>query len=120
VSDERALSLDDVRAIAEVLADVLEARGLVAAPPDGPRRILDAAQVGRLLGRDRRWVYAHAEELGGFRYADGPRARMGFDLQAIERWMCQRQISQAGSRRPRRGRPRKTLANDAGLIPFEG
>lgn len=86
MSDEITLRLDDLRAIAEVLADVLEARGVVAAPPEPPGRVLDAVQVARLLGRDRRWVYAHAEELGGFRYADGPRARLGFDLDVIERW----------------------------------
>jgi hypothetical protein len=120
VSDARVLPLDDVRAIAEVLADILEARGLVAVPAAGPHRILDAAQVGRLLGRDRRWVYAHAEELGGFRYADGPRARIGFDLEVIERWMRERRISQVQSRRPRRGRPPRTLASNASLIEFEG
>jgi hypothetical protein len=118
VSDARALPLEDVRAIAEVLADVLESRGLVAVAADGPRRVLDAAQVGRLLGRDRRWVYAHAEELGGVRYANGPRARLGFDLEVIERWMRERRISEVHSRRPRRGRPPKTLA-DASLISFE-
>ncbi|MGI9097034.1 MAG: hypothetical protein ACR2H2_00795 [Solirubrobacteraceae bacterium] len=107
-----------MRAIAEVLADVLEARGVVAAPVDGPHRVLDAVQVGRLLGRDRRWVYAHAEELGGFRYANGPRARIGFDLEVVERWMRERRISEVKSRRPRRGRPPKALAN-ASLIAFE-
>ncbi len=118
MSDARALPLDDVRAIAEVLADVLEARGLVAARADEPCRVLDAAQVGRLLGRDRRWVYAHAEGLCGFRYANGPRARIGFDLKVIECWMRERRISEVQSRRPRRGRSSKPRAN-ASLISFE-
>ena len=109
---------EDVRAVAEALADVLEERGLVVAPADQPGRVLDAVEVGRLLGRDRRWVYAHAEELGGFRYANGPRARLGFDLVIIERWKREQQISAAKARRPRRGRPPKTLTQ-AGLIPFE-
>jgi hypothetical protein len=107
-----------IRAIAEALADVLEERGVVAAPIEQPGRVLNAAQVGRLLGRDRRWVYAHAEQLGGFRYANGPRARIGFDLEVIERWKRDQQISAAKARRPRRGRPPKTLPQ-AGLIPFE-
>jgi hypothetical protein len=96
----------------------LEERGVFAAPTDQPSRVLNAVQVGRLLGRDRRWVYAHAEELGGFRYANGPRARIGFDLEVIERWKGNQQISAANARRPRRGRPPKTLPQ-ADLIPFE-
>jgi hypothetical protein len=107
-----------IRAIAEALADVLEERGVFAAPTEHPSRVLNAVQVGRLLGRDRRWVYAHAEELGGFRYASGPRARIGFDLEVIERWKRDQRISAAKARRPRRGRPPKTLSQ-AGLITFE-
>jgi hypothetical protein len=66
VSDE-FLRLDDLRTIAEVLADVLTERGVVAAEPQRPQRVLTAADVAEILDRDRRWVYAHAEELGAFR-----------------------------------------------------
>jgi hypothetical protein len=61
----------DIRALAEVLADVLTERGLVVAtaPPRG--RVLDAAGVAVMLGRDRQWVCDHADELGAFRYGDG-------------------------------------------------
>lgn len=112
-------SLEDVRAVAEAPADVLEERGLVVAPGDQPGRVLNAVEVGRLIGRDRRWVYAHAEELGGFRYGNGPKARLGFDLVIIERWKREQQISAAKAPLPRRcGRPPKTLAQ-ADLIPFE-
>src|SRR3954453_19295865 len=76
----------ELRAIAEAVADVLEERGLVAAQPVVRARIFDAAAVAELLGRDRQWVYAHADELGAFRYGDGPRARLGFDAQGVERW----------------------------------
>jgi hypothetical protein len=85
MSDE-SVPLDDLRAIAEVLADVLTERGLVAPEPGRPRRVLNAADPAEILGRDRRWVYAHAEELGAFRYGDGPKGRLGFDLEVIERW----------------------------------
>jgi hypothetical protein len=76
----------DLRALAEVLADVLIERGLVvdAAPRAG--RVLNAAGVAMLLGRDRQWVYDHADELGAFRYGDGPRARLGFDASTVEQW----------------------------------
>jgi hypothetical protein len=108
----------DVRAVAEAVVDVLEERGLVVSALEQPARVLDAVQVGRLIGRDRRWVYAHAEELGGFRYGKGPRARLGFDLAVIERWKRDQQISTVKAQQPRRGRPPKRLAA-AGLIPFE-
>ena len=57
-----------------------------------------------LLGRDRQWVYAHAGELGAFRYGDGPKARIGFDLAMVEQWKRERQIrdTSAARRRDRR------------------
>ena len=122
MSDDGEAELLDVRAVAEALADVLAQRGLVVmAAPRSPTRILDAMQVGLLIGRDRRWVYTHAAELGGFRYGDGPRARLGFDLAAVERWKHDRQ---AGSKRAKgaRGRRRSSglvLDRGARLIPFE-
>jgi hypothetical protein len=62
----------DLRALAEVLADVLVERGLVTSSADAGGRVLDAAAVAHLLGRERQWVYDHANELGAFRYGDGP------------------------------------------------
>jgi hypothetical protein len=120
VSDE-SLLLDDLRAIAEVLADVLTERGVVAAEPQPPQRVLTAADVAQVLDRDRRWVYAHAEELGAFRYGDGPRGRLGFDLEVIERWKRERQLATTRGRAPPRGRPPKglTLTRRASLLPFE-
>ena len=82
--DIGAIAHRDIRAVAEALADVLFERGLVAA--GSPARVLDAAQVADLLGRDRQWVYAHAGELGAFRYGDGPKARIGFDVVTVEQW----------------------------------
>src|SRR4051812_20760819 len=93
----------DVRAIAEVLADVLIERGLVVAGSHGDGRVLDATAVAALLGRERQWVYDHADELGAFRYGNGPRARLGFDRHSIERW---KRVRTAGQRQeaPSRGR----------------
>jgi hypothetical protein len=109
-----------IRAVAEALADVLMERGLlVAAGSASPARILDAAQVGAMLGRDRHWVYAHARELGAFRFGDGPKARLGFDLAAIERWKRGRAL-QTGrgspAPAPKRRRPLATAAH--ALIPY--
>src|SRR3954453_17056560 len=95
----------ELRALAEAVADVLEERGLVAArAPIGSARVLDAAAVAELLGRDRQWVYAHAAELGAFRYGDGPRSRLGFNSHAVERWKRDRQGAAPVSRQ-RNGRP---------------
>lgn len=45
---------NDVRALAEALADVLAERGLVVpAGSTSAARVLDASEVGLLLGRDR-------------------------------------------------------------------
>ena len=112
---------DDVRAIAEALADVLTERGVVAPEATRPARVLSASDVAEILGRERRWVYAHAEELGAFRYGDGPKGRLGFDADVIERWKRERQLSTTRGRAPRRGRPPNglTVGRRAALLPFE-
>lgn len=102
MSQAEGLGRIDLRALAEALADVLLERGLLVAGARGSvARVLNAAQVGVLLGRDRHWVYAHARELGGFRFGDGPRARLGFDLAAVERGSVR--ISSSLRSAPRRG-----------------
>jgi hypothetical protein len=108
------------RAIAEALADVLVERGLVVERTAGPAaRVLDVVQVADMLGRRPAWVYAHAAELGAFRFGDGPKARLGFDVSNIERWKRDRR---AGARepepRPRRRRSRQDTRG-ANLIPYE-
>lgn len=116
-----ALPLEDVRAIAEVLADVLTERGVVSAEPRRSQRVLNAAEVADLLQRDRRWVYAHAEELGAFRYGDGSKGRLGFDLDVIERWKRERQLVTTRGRAPKRGRLPGGLPQSrrVALLPFE-
>jgi hypothetical protein len=117
--DIETIARRDIRVVAEALADVLFERGLVAA--GSPARVLDAAQVADLLGRDRQWVYAHAGELGAFRYGDGPKARIGFDLVTVEQWKRERKIRSA-SPPPRRRDRRRSSAVGVGatrLIPYD-
>jgi hypothetical protein len=114
----------DVRAIAEAVAEVLEERGLLPGAAAPPARVLNVADVARLLGRSPGWVYEHAGELGAFRFGAGPRARIGFDHEAIERWKRDRQIRQAPAaarKRPehRRSRLRTAPAAAVDLIPYE-
>lgn len=110
---------EDTRALAEAIADVLAERGLVAAP--AATRVLNVAEVARLLGRNRAWVYDHAAELGAFRFGAGPRARLGFDLANVERWKRERKLAQrAATPKPRRRRSRQEgLPSGVELIPYE-
>ena len=110
----------DVRELAEAVADVLAERGLVGGRVPRSGRILDAAEVSRMLGRDRSWVYEHAAELGAFRFGDGPRARIGFELEAVVQWKRDRQMrpTAADESRPRR-RGNRAPQGAANLIPYE-
>jgi predicted DNA-binding transcriptional regulator AlpA len=123
VSDGEDRTSEEIRALAEAVVDVLEERGLVASPERTPGRVLKVVDVAMLLGRSRPWVYEHAAELGAFRFGNGPRARIGFDRDAIERWKREQQILKPASPMPsarRRGRSRKTAVPMAvNLIPYE-
>jgi predicted DNA-binding transcriptional regulator AlpA len=123
VSDGEARTKEEIRALAEAVVDVLEERGLVASPERPHGRVLKVVDVANLLGRSRPWVYEHAAELGAFRFGNGPRARIGFDRDAIERWKREQQILKPATPTPsarRRGRSRKTAVPMAvNLIPYE-
>ena len=112
---------DEVRAIAEAVADVLAERGLVVyAGPGASARVLSVREVSKLLGRSAPWVYAHATELGAIRMGNGPKARIGFDLTAIEHWKRENQIRPPEARRSSRPRPRRRSSSRAtNLIPYE-
>jgi predicted DNA-binding transcriptional regulator AlpA len=123
MSNEAQRGTDDVRALAEAVADVLEERGLLSQAHASPGPVLKVADVAQLLGRSQAWVYDHAAELGAFKFGNGPKARIGFDRDAIERWKRDRQIlKSSGVSRPasRRGRPRKSPRPGAtNLIPYD-
>jgi hypothetical protein len=110
----------DPRVLAEAVVDVLVERGLVAAPDHEPvGRVLTVADVARLLGRSRAWTYEHAAELGAFRYGNGPKARIGFDVRAVERWKHGQQMLKPAAA-PRRRRSRQEgLAPGVKLIPYQ-
>jgi hypothetical protein len=108
----------DVRALAEAVVDVLTERGLAVLT--APQRVLTAAQTARVLGRSLQWVYAHAGELGAFRYGGGPKARLGFDLASIERWKTAQLVDPPARRRPS-DRRRVVVGGSAPakLIPYD-
>lgn len=110
----------EVRAIAEAVADVLAERGLVVyAGPGAAARVLNVREVAQLLGRSGAWVYGHASELGAIRMGTGPRARIGFDLVRIEQWKRENEIGPPAARKPPRRRVRRNTSSGANLIPYE-
>jgi hypothetical protein len=119
---DASFALDNARAIAEALADVLTERGLVVDATAAPAaRVLGVSEVARVLGRRPAWVYQHAAELGAFRFGNGPKARLGFDLASIERWKRDRQSRTPSSESsPPRQRSRQDgLPRGMKLIPYE-
>lgn len=86
-----------VEAVAQALAEATPeiavrvaahvAAMLGAEPMSAVPRAVDAATLARRLGVTRGFVYEHADELGGARLGDGPRARLRFDLdRALQAW----------------------------------
>jgi hypothetical protein len=70
-----------VDAIAERLSDLL-----CSEPPHGG--LMDAATLAGILGVDRSYVYAHADELGAVRLGGGSKPRLRFDPEAAREAMA--------------------------------
>jgi hypothetical protein len=77
---ERPPDYDDaLDRLADLIADRLAARlGDLAREPNRAEALVDAAEIARLHGKTRSWVYEHAGELGAVRLGSGPRPRLGF------------------------------------------
>jgi hypothetical protein len=71
---ELRLAPESIEALAIRLAELMQ-------PHDPPRQRqrISAAEVARLWGVHRRWVYEHADELGARRLGGGRRPRLRFD-----------------------------------------
>jgi hypothetical protein len=82
------VSLDeqDIERIAVRVVELL--RGENAPSHQRGQRLVDAAQLAVILGVERDWVYAHARQLGAVRLG-GPRGRLRFDVNAIQRQLAQ-------------------------------
>lgn len=91
------LSNADIEAIAHRVVALMNNQ------PAGSGRYVDAAKLAIELDVDRDWVYAHREELGGFRLG-GPRGRLRFDLVKVRQTFgLEEQVSSA-PRLPYRGK----------------
>ncbi|WP_037497651.1 hypothetical protein [Solirubrobacter soli] len=99
------LDPDDIEAVARRVAELLRASTSATEP------LVDAAELARILGVDRDWVYAHARRLGAVRLGDGPKARLRFDIERVRATLAAvgpgKQPALGELPRPRRGRPRR-------------
>jgi hypothetical protein len=83
------LSAADVDALADALADRLAPRvAELLRRPEPAGELVDAQTLAGLLGVDRSYVYAHADELGAVRLGGGSKPRLRFDLEAAREAMA--------------------------------
>ncbi|MGH2928181.1 MAG: hypothetical protein ACRDL8_08260, partial [Solirubrobacteraceae bacterium] len=68
---------DALDRLADLLAERLAVR-LRELTPARAEPLVDAAEIARLHGKTRTWVYEHAGELGAVRLGSGPRPRLAF------------------------------------------
>jgi hypothetical protein len=112
-----------IEQIAQRVAELL-AGGTV--PAGAPAGLVDAGTVARHFGLTRGWVYEHAGELGAIRLGDGPKARLRFDLAAVEAALehgHSQGVEVKASPRPPTPRrhprePRRPAGADASLLPI--
>ncbi len=96
------------------------ANRLLAANPEAPAGLIDAAEVARRHGVTRSWVYEHAERLGAVRLGSGARARLRFDPARVAAVLAATPTASPQpliAARPRR-RPDRTSAG-APLLPID-
>lgn len=68
---------DALDRLADLLAERLAVR-LSGLAPGRAEPLVDAAEIARVHGKTRTWVYEHAGELGVVRLGSGPRPRLAF------------------------------------------
>jgi hypothetical protein len=80
--------------------------------------LVDAAEIARLHGKTRSWVYEHAGELGAVRLGSGRRPRLGFSrarvAAALDRVDEPAPLELPQIAKPRRGRRPRTDRTPAG------
>ena len=79
--------------------------------------LVDAAEIARIYGKTRSWVYEHAGELGAVRLGKGSRPRLGFSparvasqLEKVTEPMPLTPPQLAKPQRGRRSRTNRTLS----------
>jgi hypothetical protein len=77
VREPAAYDDDALDRLADLLTERLAVR-LSGLTPARAEPLVDAAEIARLHGKTRSWVYEHAGELGAVRLGSGRRPRLGF------------------------------------------
>jgi hypothetical protein len=109
---------------APALKEIARRLALAALAPNSP--MLDVSLVAAHLGVEPSYVYAHAAELGARRLGSGPKARLRFSLEDVNRAVScslSRESSEAQTPtvEPRRRRRRPGgLGSDVVLLPIRG
>jgi hypothetical protein len=108
------MTLED-EVIEQIARRVVELAGATHAFP--ARKYVDAADLARILGVDRDWVYANARRLGAIRL-NGPGGRLRFELQKVDEVLAGGDSAKRRMRpaRSRRGRTREAAI---GVIDYE-
>ncbi|MHB1837224.1 MAG: hypothetical protein ACYCXW_19925 [Solirubrobacteraceae bacterium] len=106
---------DALDRLADLLAERLAVR-LSGLAPARAEPLVDAAEIARLHGKTRSWVYEHAGELGAVRLGSGPRPRLAFSparvaerLEKVEE-PTPAQLPKTSQRRRRRERASRTAS----------
>jgi hypothetical protein len=73
---------DELDRLADEIADRLLLR-LAGLMPTHAEPLVDAAEIARIYGKTRTWVYEHAGELGAIRLGSGPRPRLAFSPRRV-------------------------------------
>lgn len=106
-----------IEQIAHRVADLLTQRDRRPVDSGG---MLTVNQLSIRLNVTRAWVYEHAQELGGIRLGDGPKARLRFDpdtaIQALQRHQVDGNPAPLHKPKRRAPTPRVEYARDAPLI----
>ena len=106
-----------VDAIARRVVELLEAKGLQK------RELVDAAELARMFGIERSWVYSHAIELGAVKLGTGAKPRLRFDPEIAARFL--RKAGEVPAAPPARsgeraGQPRRGGGSEVRLLPVRG
>jgi DNA modification methylase len=119
ITRDGAVRLDQasIEAIARRVAELLSPQAPAEAPP---AQLLSATEVAKALGVERSWVYEHAIELGAIRIGDGPRPRLRFDLDTVQRRLAGVSAAHAAPSAPDTGRSMPIAADSVPLLPILG
>lgn len=108
---------DALDRLADLLAERLAVR-LTGLPSAHTETLVDAAEIARLHGKTRSWVYEHAGELGAVRLGSGRRPRLGFSparvAAALEKVDEPAPMKLPQIAKPRRGRRPRTDRTPSG------